>query len=164
MQIHKTWVSACMLYWMVGHFSDSANILGISYFPAISHQRFFQPIWRGLIEKGHNLTVITAIPMTGPSLKNFTEIRIDALHAPVSNVVEEIIDIRDVFRLLLLMRELFITFMDIILNDTRVQQLLNSSTHFDVIIAECHCPVLYAFGYWFKAPVIGKMSQFTIFI
>ncbi|KAL3288283.1 hypothetical protein HHI36_002731 [Cryptolaemus montrouzieri] len=53
---------------------NSARILGWFVCPSISHQSVFQPIWRELSLRGHEVTVITSDPLNDPTLKNLTEI------------------------------------------------------------------------------------------
>lgn len=51
-----------------------ARILGVFAFPSISHQIVFQPIWRELSLRGHQVTVLTPNPIHDQSLTNLTEI------------------------------------------------------------------------------------------
>lgn len=41
------------------HTSESANILGLFIHPAISHFKAFQPLLRGLADRGHNVVVVS---------------------------------------------------------------------------------------------------------
>lgn len=60
--------------------------------------------------------------MKGITLKNLTEIRIDA---PVKKIGNEIIQFNKEFSLIIYIRKLYISMIDIILSDTRVQNLFN---------------------------------------
>ncbi|XP_063913106.1 UDP-glycosyltransferase UGT5-like [Zophobas morio] len=53
-----------------------SNILGVFIVPSISHQSVFQPIWKELSLRGHNVTVVTPDPLNDPSLTNLTEISV----------------------------------------------------------------------------------------
>ncbi|XP_072400621.1 UDP-glycosyltransferase UGT5-like isoform X7 [Diabrotica undecimpunctata] len=55
-------------------FGDSAKILGFFPLPSISHQMIFQPIWKELSLRGHDITVITTDPLRDSNLTNVTEI------------------------------------------------------------------------------------------
>lgn len=59
---------------------EGAKILGIIPTPSYSHQLAFQPIWRELSLRGHNVTVITANPLNDPKLINLTEINISTVY------------------------------------------------------------------------------------
>lgn len=54
------------------HFTQSANIFGYFYVPSISHQVVFQSIWKGLAEKGHNVTIFSPDPLN-VSIKGLKE-------------------------------------------------------------------------------------------
>lgn len=64
-----------ILYWfMILKCSDSARILGIFQMPSFSHQCVFQPIWKELALRGHEVTVVTSHPTRETSIKNLIEI------------------------------------------------------------------------------------------
>ncbi|CAH1286162.1 unnamed protein product [Diabrotica balteata] len=55
-------------------FGHSAKILGFFPLPSISHQMIFQPIWKELSLRGHDITVITTDPLRDSNLTKVTEI------------------------------------------------------------------------------------------
>ncbi|RZC42789.1 UDP-glucuronosyltransferase 2B9, partial [Asbolus verrucosus] len=139
----------------------SANILGVFMFPSLSHQIVYQPIWRELSLRGHQVTVVTPDPLNDPTLVNLTEISVRYTYDFLkTNKIEEIMSkdknvfqsINNIFR-----------FMDLIaeseLNSTQIQDLIaDQSKKFDLILVECFHPVVYAFAGRFKAPIIGVSS------
>lgn len=57
---------------------QSARILGVFTVASISHQTVFQPIWKELSLRGHNVTVVTPNPLRDPSLINLIEIDVSS--------------------------------------------------------------------------------------
>ncbi|XP_050516750.1 UDP-glycosyltransferase UGT4-like [Diabrotica virgifera virgifera] len=57
-------------------FIQCVRILGFFPTPSYSNQIIFQPIWKQLSLRGHNVTVVTPQPLYDPSLTNLTEIDI----------------------------------------------------------------------------------------
>lgn len=57
---------------------NGLRVLGIFPHPGVSHFQFFQPIMRGLAEKGHNVTVISHFPEKNPP-SNYKDLRLSGL-------------------------------------------------------------------------------------
>jgi len=55
--------------------TQSANILVFAPMPFKSHFKGFQPLFKELAAKGHNLTVVSTFPLKTP-LANYTDIPI----------------------------------------------------------------------------------------
>lgn len=53
--------------------SNGANILVFAPMPMKSHFKGFQPLFRELALKGHNVTVVSSFPLEKP-MKNYNEI------------------------------------------------------------------------------------------
>jgi glucuronosyltransferase len=130
-------------------------------FPSISHQIVYQPIWRELSLRGHQVTVVTPDPLNDPSLTNLTEISVRFTYDFLKQTkIQELMskDVNVFYNLDKLFR-----FMDAIaeaeLNSTQFQELINDQTkHFDLILIECFHPVMYALAGRFQAPIIGVSS------
>lgn len=58
--------------------SNGYRILGLFPFPAISHNNFFHPIGRALVEAGHNVTMVSYFPDKNPP-ENYTDIVLNTL-------------------------------------------------------------------------------------
>lgn len=137
---------------------DGARILGVTFIATNSHQNFFNSIWRELSLRGHEVTSMTAIPLRDKTLRNLTEIDVSDLfeifkkqdlskHFSVDN---------NFWDTVIFSKYMMQDFVDALLNIAKVKELINSDAKFDLVIAEVHDAVVYAFGERFKAPVIGK--------
>ena len=58
--------------------NDAARILAFLPMPSKSHQAVFQPLIRGLAERGHHVTSVTPFPLEDPP-QNLKEIRVPEL-------------------------------------------------------------------------------------
>lgn len=138
---------------------NAARILGISWYPSPSHQATFQPIWRELSIRGHQLTVITSGPMRDDTLTNLKEIDISFLSDICARADMAKIYSKDdwMWNIASKTRYFLQYLMEEVLASDEVTALINSFEEFDIVIAECHSPLVFAFGERFKAPVIGKI-------
>ncbi|XP_050506054.1 UDP-glycosyltransferase UGT5-like [Diabrotica virgifera virgifera] len=71
-----------LLFLLLDSFSfiQCVKILGIFPTPSYSHQIVFQPIWKELSLRGHNVTVVTPHPLNDSSLTNLTEIDVSFVY------------------------------------------------------------------------------------
>ncbi|CAG9854774.1 unnamed protein product [Phyllotreta striolata] len=67
-------ISIFCLIFVLSPAVQCAKILGVFPFPSVSHQIVFRPIWKELSRRGHQVTVITPMPLHDSSLVNLTEI------------------------------------------------------------------------------------------
>lgn len=58
----KTLLAICLCFQICNGF----NILALFHHPGQSHFAFFEPLLRGLAEKGHNVTVLGYFPLKDP--------------------------------------------------------------------------------------------------
>lgn len=137
---------------------NAAKILGISWYPATSHQMMFQPIWRELSLRGHQVTIITPVPMRDEALTNLTEIDVSFLFnaREKSNIISRIHTGSWIWNLVVSVKLVLTEYFDAMLENNDVKALINSNKTFDVVIGEPHSALIFAFGERFKAPVIGK--------
>lgn len=137
----------------------SARILGIIPTPSYSHQVVFQPIWRELSKRGHEVVVITTNPINDPTLTNLTEIDISSSY----NIWNEVNLVNMSQKTLLGMINKRVD-MSLVLHDHQLSQpqvraLIDSNTeHFDLVMTESVFPIMNAFAWKFKAPLIGMLS------
>ncbi|KAL4716805.1 hypothetical protein ACJJTC_001961 [Scirpophaga incertulas] len=142
--------------------SHALRILAIYPTPSISHQVVFRKITLELLERGHQLVVITTDPIyrkgTGP--KNLTEIDIhDISYSEWSKSrmtneekYETKNEIVSIFHAIL---HLF----EIQMASKEVQKILNDKTQkFDLLLFEAYLSVILGFSHIFKAPVIQISS------
>ncbi|XP_063913105.1 UDP-glycosyltransferase UGT5-like [Zophobas morio] len=138
-----------------------SNILGVFIFPSISHQIVFQPIWKELSLRGHNVTVVTPDPINDPSLTNLTEISIGFTYDLLKRITIQNLISKDsnVFLSLHDSTRYIDRLVEAELNSTGFKQLIDDqSKHFDLILIECFHPIMYALAGRFNAPVIGMSA------
>ncbi|KAL3288281.1 hypothetical protein HHI36_002729 [Cryptolaemus montrouzieri] len=140
---------------------NSAKILGWFFIPSISHQSVFQPIWKELSLRGHQVTVITSDPLKDPSLKNLTEIDTKFTYelwkkADISNVRREVMTVTEMEYTFQKMHETMIA--GSMRSDEAQEVLRKSENTFDLILIEGLSPVMYGLQYKFKAPLIAISS------
>lgn len=131
-----------------------AKILFVCNIPSVSHQIVYQPIWRELSLRGHEVTVITPNPLKDPALTNLTEIDMGFLY----QYMDVPLEFSDHWRLF---AEMFSTnlFDEALFGHPQVKAMLDDhNLEFDVVLAEYLFPVTSAFAYRFKAPLIGIAS------
>lgn len=123
---------------------NSANILGFFMFPSISHQIVYQPIWRELSLRGHNVTVVTPDPLNDPSLTNLTEISVSFTYDFLKkNRIDKIMSKdSNAFQTLPTIFKLMEVIIEAELNSSEVQKLIKSDIKFDLILFECFHPAL----------------------
>lgn len=146
----------CMSICFVGN--EGAKILGVTYIATNSHQAFFNSIWKELSIRGHEVTAMTVIPLRDSSLTNLTEIDVSNLFEIFSryDFSKELAHQNYFWDLISFSKILMEEFVDLLLTNRKVKELIRSDSEFDLIIAEVHDATVYAFGERFKAPVIGK--------
>lgn len=130
--------------------ADASRILAITPMPYFSHQYFYRPVWRELANRGHEIVLITAAPMPG-NLTNIKQIDISFITKmlPRPGYTTDYIDqIEGYYELMLAMAEAQ-------LSSPKVQQLIhNPKEHFDLVIVEFTCPVMFSFKKRFNTPLI----------
>ncbi|KAJ8951680.1 hypothetical protein NQ318_012222 [Aromia moschata] len=144
-----------------------ANILFVTLFPSISHQKVFQQIWKELSLRRHNVHAVATNPLRDPSLTNLTEYDISSHYEVVKRMAGNT-DLRD---LMLKKPNFFIVFLkDIILtgkfselceitfSHPEVQRLLKTNIQFDVVLVEWLFPTMAGFGAKYNCPMIGVTS------
>uniref|UniRef100_A0A1Y1NNN5 UDP-glucuronosyltransferase n=1 Tax=Photinus pyralis TaxID=7054 RepID=A0A1Y1NNN5_PHOPY len=140
---------------------DSAKILGVVPTPSISHQVVFQPFFRELSLRGHEVTALTTDPMRDPKLSNLTEID---LHFSYRIWNEHIMKNALKFKTnpigaTIDFYKSTIDIQDEQLRHPSVQALIRGEEKFDLIIIESIMPALFGFVHKFKCPYIMMFSQ-----
>lgn len=128
----------------------SAKILGVFLTPSISHQLVYQPVWKELALRGHNVTVITTDPLKDPSLKNLKEIDLHASYEFLENfrkahgrITKNMGILKEYLALYIAMQ--YIT--EDQLSKSEVLDILNDEdAAYDLLIIECFPPVAYVFA------------------
>ncbi|KAK5638279.1 hypothetical protein RI129_012574 [Pyrocoelia pectoralis] len=135
--------------------SHCARILGIIPSPSYSHQTTFQPLFRELSLRGHQVTTLTTEPINDPELVNLTEIDLHFSYDVWKAILSEAIGaniIKSVFVLLEAVQEIS----RLQLEHPQVQDLLrNKTAMFDLVILEYTIPAMMPFAQRFNCPFIG---------
>lgn len=138
-----------------------ARILGVFPVASVSHQVVFQPIWRELSLRGHDVTVLTPNPLRDLSLINLTEIDLGFLYNKLENVHQTLsAGPRNHWTALGLIMNMSTQLSEWKFESDEVMRLVQDDTvTFDVALVEAVDPATYAFAAKFKCPVIGVASM-----
>lgn len=66
MKLLKKLTLLFIIFLLKNNFAESARILCVFQMAAVSHHQVFQPIWRELSLRGHEVVVITPYPLKEP--------------------------------------------------------------------------------------------------
>lgn len=136
----------------------SAKILGIFPIASISHQIVFQPIWRELSLRGHQVTVLTPNPLKDSSLTNLTEIDLSFKYDKMEGLKSVLSAGMDHW-LMMKVWTAFIHKSSQHFQHDRVQNFIkNNNETYDVILAEIIDPTSYVFAAKYNCPLIGVVS------
>ncbi|KAK9892174.1 hypothetical protein WA026_018376 [Henosepilachna vigintioctopunctata] len=140
---------------------NSAKILGWFTCPSISHQGVFQPIWKELSLRGHEVTVITSDPLKVPILNNLTEIDMKFTYAlwkdiDISNMRREVMSS---FEIQYNFQRVHERALEMAFKVKEIQEVMRKPKHyFDLILVESHHPIIYGLQHKFGAPLISISS------
>ncbi|XP_018561584.1 uncharacterized protein LOC108903775 [Anoplophora glabripennis] len=142
--------------------TECARILGIIPTASYSHQAPFQPFWRQLSLRGHQVTVMTTNPANDPSLTNLTEIDLSFTYEIYSkyNFTEFVSDDTNSFlKIAQTMKTMLNEAGDFQFGHPQVQNLIhNKGVTFDLVIVEAQLPAMMSFSWRFNCPMIGIAS------
>ncbi|XP_068907170.1 UDP-glycosyltransferase UGT5-like [Tenebrio molitor] len=142
--------------------SNGARILGVFMTPSYSHQVVFQPIWKELSLRGHEVTVLTPNPLKDPTLTNLTEIDLSFSYATWNNYSIATLGSKEhsTSEELKKLTEAYLAVTEVQLSHPEVQELLRNNTHyeFDLLLVEFLWPVMYGFKDIFNCPMVGIAS------
>ncbi|KAL1491836.1 hypothetical protein ABEB36_012371 [Hypothenemus hampei] len=117
------------------------KILGVFPFPGISHNILSSKLMKGLLEAGHDVTMVGSLPIKDvPKGGKYNEIIIDGIvkHFQTTMSSMNMFDMEKegFLKLLVTMSENFNTFLGLTFTDPKVQQLIHSGEKFDAVIVE----------------------------
>lgn len=141
--------------------SEAASILAVFPGPSISHQVVFRPLTQALVERGHELVVITPDPAypKGGAPKNLTEIDVhEASYEILSVAVKEISKgqkdfITQMTYILDIVTECVSKYFD----KKEIQDMLKTKK-FDLLLVEAISRPALLFSHIYKVPVIQVSS------
>ncbi|KAK9746317.1 UDP-glucoronosyl and UDP-glucosyl transferase [Popillia japonica] len=142
---------------------DASKILFVASTPSHSHQVVFQPIWKELSLRGHQVTVITPSPLKDPKLTNLTEINVGYTYSLIEQKYKFSESLDTLKDEPLKFGKFFAQALSWInedeLSDPQVQRLIqDTDAEFDLVIVEFLLPTMIAFGHRFNCPVIAITS------
>ncbi|CAH1953717.1 unnamed protein product [Acanthoscelides obtectus] len=160
-------MKALLIFPLLWTVIDCANILAIFHMPSYSHQVVFQPIWRELSLRGHQVTVITSHPLNDPTLKNLTEIDVSALNLDIPKkmrLMHYIEKDQPIHVKVQKVVEVNYEIAEVLLSDKRVIGVYNNSaSKFDLVLVQPYMPpTLFAIAAKLKLPFVG-ISSFGAF-
>ncbi|CAH0559431.1 unnamed protein product [Brassicogethes aeneus] len=143
--------------------SQCAKILCVFQMQSYSHQVVFQPIWRELSLRGHQVTVLTPLPLKDPTLVNLTEIDLGYL----KNLGAEFNFFKTVSvkawphrKTEVMFRVNYLYAEKIFKNEQFKKIYQNPNSKFDLIIIQSYVgPIFHALGEKYNAPVVGINSM-----
>ncbi|CAK1550223.1 unnamed protein product [Leptosia nina] len=140
---------------------ESARIFAIYPVPCFSHQLAFRPLTMDLINRGHQVTVVTPFPIfpDGGAPANLTEISIQKLVQDMTKkaLVEDMKDAKDLLTQQKIAFDVGREIFDVLFHELR--DFLSSGQKFDLILAEACARMGVLFSHIFKAPVV-QISSF----
>lgn len=137
----------------------SAKVLGVFTVASFSHQIVFQPIWKELSLRGHEVTVLTPNPLRDPTLTNLTEIDLSFQYENMEQFKQAVSKGTDHWAMMDVVMDVFVNLTrKLFLSDAVLKFARDNTTTFDVVLAEAVDPTTYAFAAKFKCPLIGISS------
>lgn len=138
---------------------ECARILCVFPTASLSHQIAFQPIWRELSLRGHDVVTITTNPLNDPALTNLTEIDISYLYDHTRSIMTEVRTEKNHWEFLDIIKTFEATFFEGMFKSPQVVSMINdNNVNFDVVVAEFVMPAVTAFAYKYKCPFVGVTS------
>ena len=141
-----------------------ARILAVIPTPSYSHQVPYRPLWLKLVDRGHEVVLITANPIPNVNRTNLTQIDVGASYSTLRAIDFIGLRFEGESWLTFVGREMLplsMVFSENVLNNTAVKKIIapESTATFDLVIAEMlFQPAIYAFAHRFNAPMIGVSS------
>ncbi|KAK5639954.1 hypothetical protein RI129_010765 [Pyrocoelia pectoralis] len=154
-------VTLFLLLATLSELCQGARILGVIPTPSYSHQVVFQPLWKELSLRGHQVTVLTTNPIKDSSLTNLTEIDLSFSYKFLEDNLAEIINSsQNVLKWKTLTMLSLNNVVDAQLQHPEVHKLIRDpNEHFDLLIVEyIMVPPIY-FSKRFNCPYIGVLSM-----
>ncbi|KAB0791965.1 hypothetical protein PPYR_13926 [Photinus pyralis] len=149
-----------IMLFLMAQCGDGAKILGVMPSPSYSHQVVFQPLWRELSLRGHQVTILTTDPIRDPSLVNLTEIDLHFVYEIWNTKIANFMSSLNGLQLYHYAFTALITVADAELSHPDVQKLLkDEDAHFDLVIVEFFLPSMSMFARKFNCPLIGVVSM-----
>lgn len=147
------WLRCVVSVSLLSTLTMGARILGVFLTPSYSHQIMFQPVWRELSLRGHQVTVYTPCPLNDPSLTNLTEYDLGFSFPYLAKIGEVGYDFSKVV-------EAYINISEAQLSHEFLKDLIKNANNdtFDLLMVEYLWPTYYAFKELYQVPMVGMIS------
>lgn len=141
--------------------APSAKILGVFLSPSISHQVVYQPVWKELSLRGHQVTVLSPNPLKDETLTNLTEIDLGFAYEEIisKNFIGKFIHKTLLYDRYLSMMDAIQDMLYYIIESPPVKALLeDKSRSFDLIVMEAFNPIVHGFVARYQVPFVALLS------
>ncbi|KAJ4434828.1 hypothetical protein ANN_23399 [Periplaneta americana] len=163
MKLHCSHVVLCLA--AISSVSLTARILALFNYNARSHFIMFEPLLRGLANRGHEVFVVGHFPQKTP-IPNYTDINVqDSIPSVVNNFTVEYVRSFGLVNQLRFIWEKTLEMCETVMNHPEVQELIrNSDSHkFDLIITHIFGPDCFlGFSHIFNAPFISLVTSVAL--
>ncbi|XP_049762257.1 UDP-glucosyltransferase 2-like [Schistocerca cancellata] len=159
-----TWLAICTVVALASAATEAANILAVTSFPGPSHFVMFRRLFKELVSRGHNLTVVSYFPLKSP-LENYTDISLEGNFGdPRDNLTMGVINIiRTPFFGPFLMKYVVRHLCAEVYDLPQVKRLATSGSRFDLVISEdFHHDCMAALAHKFRAPLVAISSSMAL--
>ncbi|TMW45132.1 hypothetical protein DOY81_009787, partial [Sarcophaga bullata] len=163
----------CSLLWLMGMYAtpvESSKILAVYAFPGKSHFMMHRALIKSLVEKGHQVTMITAFSLENLKLgSNYTEILIEPVYDFWSDIIPffkadnifELADM-DMFDFMKMLEILGLKTTEHALKQPKVQQIINHPQpkgQYDLLLCEqFYQEPFLALSYIYDIPVVTSST------
>uniref|UniRef100_A0A1I8NYK7 UDP-glucuronosyltransferase n=1 Tax=Stomoxys calcitrans TaxID=35570 RepID=A0A1I8NYK7_STOCA len=139
------------------HSSHAYHFLAVLHFSSKSHFIVGSALIKGLIDKGHEVTVISPFPQKKP-IKNWHDVPVSGVLEFMKNETDDLLNTleRSVMENVVSFHKTGLQVTELVLKSPAVQKLMASNQTFDAVINEVFLSeALYGLSEHFKAPLIG---------
>lgn len=144
---------------LLGASAQCAKILGIFNMASISHQAVFQPIWKELSLRGHEVVIVTPNPLNDPTLVNLTEISLEFLYTRLEDFKQDLSRGMSQWEMMSAVIPFLTETTEQIFSQTDVKNLIDGNETFDVVLVEALFASPAAFAVKYKCPLVGIASM-----
>lgn len=148
-----------VIFALITTYGDASRILCIFPTPSISHQFVYQPVWKTLSLRGHQVTVITPNPLRDSNLTNLTEIDVSGVYGIQDKNDANIAKKLTLQELAHQALEAPLPLYDQMLEQKEVKDIIQGPSNcYDLVMIEFIQPVFFAFAQKFNCPIVGISS------
>ncbi|XP_021696236.1 UDP-glucuronosyltransferase 2B1 [Aedes aegypti] len=153
-------IPVLLLSTLAWHQTDSSRILGVFVFPSRSHWMMIDSILNGLLDRGHQVTVIANHPLSRKH-ENYTDLRVSPIYDfwKKSVKVDSLYDLTEISIHQMLMNFLYSLGLETaqhgFTRDNIREFIRSDDSHFDLILAEQFYQEAYLMlAHKYKAPIV----------